>query len=296
MAIADLIQTINNSRLNPQVDPVKFGNKGGIKRSGVGVTTAPVGSYQSPGSGSTLQSVLQNSKNNAQDIYTNYRSGVSSQLAQDVLSKSSGTISQDPYGIVQQPDSNYKSIATNSLATIGTIGKTALQGAEDQAYWKQLQKAQNLNVSSTGQQYDPTNLPAGSKVGNKGAEAVAIAMTAFKNHVPYIWGGNSLVNGVDCSGLMQQAYAKLGIKLPRTTYEQAKSGQIIQGGIQNAMPGDMIFYNTGSGDPNGIGKNSHVAMYIGNGMVLEAYNSKVGIREAPYNRSGTPSTIVRPWS
>jgi cell wall-associated NlpC family hydrolase len=154
----------------------------------------------------------------------------------------------------------------------------------------------NYNVSTIfGTNYDPHNLPPGSTNNNPGAQAVAIAITAFKNHTPYSWGGNSLTNGVDCSGLVQQAYAKLGIKLPRTTYEQAKSGQVIHG-IQNALPGDLVFYNTGSSDPNGIGKNSHVALYLGNGMVIEAYNSRVGIREAKFDTSGAPSTIIRPWS
>lgn len=287
MAVADLLQTISNSRVTPPLSPVSFKQQPTPK-----FNLNP----RESDSGSLLQTILQNSKNNAQTTYTNYRQGVSGDVAKNVLAQSAGTVDRDKYGIVQPPTSNYASTAQSNLAAIDQTGKTALQGAQDEATFKQLVKQQNLAVSASGATYNPSYIPAGATPDNKGAQAVAIAMTAYNNKTPYVWGGNSLQNGVDCSGLMQQVYAKLGIKLPRTTYEQAKSGQIIQGGVENALPGDMIFYNTGSSDPNGIGKNSHVAMYIGNGMILEAYNSKVGIREASATADGTPSTIVRPWS
>jgi cell wall-associated NlpC family hydrolase len=40
---------------------------------------------------------------------------------------------------------------------------------------------------------------------------------------PYVWGGNSLTKGVDCSGLVQQVFGKFGISLPRTTYDQVNA-------------------------------------------------------------------------
>lgn len=304
MAIADFLQTLDNTRLNPTASPISFDQKAGIKRTGMGSINTPVGTIQSQTAyttpGSTVQSILNNSKINAQDTYQNYRTGISSTLAKNVLDQSAGNVPTDQYGVVQKPSSNYQALASVNLNTVDTIGKTALQGAQDQAYWKQLKQMQDLannyNVSTVfGASYDPAALPAGSTSDNIGAQAVAIATTAFNNKTPYVWGGNSLTNGVDCSGLVQQVYAKLGIKLPRTTYEQAKSGHVISG-LQNAMPGDLIFYNTGSGDPNGIGKNSHVSIYMGNGMVIDAYNSKVGMREGSVTRAGTPSVIVRPWS
>lgn len=308
MAVTDFLQAYGNrtnpSAVGPLVQSPKPTNT--IKRVSLGASNvAPVGPLsQSPANqitpGSTVQAILNNTKGNAQATYEQSRQSTNQDLAQRVLQQSAGNVPVDQYGIVQRPTDNSQQIINGNLGTIDQTGKTALAGAQDKATWQKLLQMQNLNsnynVSTVfGTSYDPANLPAGSTNNNKGAQAVAIAMTAFKNGTKYVWGGNSLTNGVDCSGLMQQAYAKLGIKLPRTTYEQAKSGQIIQG-IGNALPGDLIFYNTGSSDPNGIGKNSHVAMYLGNGMVLEAYNSRVGIRKASVNADGTPSTIVRPWS
>lgn len=89
-----------------------------------------------------------------------------------------------------------------------------------------------------------------------GGAAVNVAETALG--VPYVWGGNSLQNGVDCSGLIQQAYAKVGIQLPRTTYDQIKVGSAVRS-LKEAQPGDLLFPHAG-----------HVMMYIGNGKAIQA--------------------------
>lgn len=304
MAVADLLQSLDNSRLQDQIQPIRFRQTPMIKRLGLGrsQSLAPVGQFQTiqPISqnpyetpGSTVQTILQNSKTNAYDTYNNYRQSTNSDLAQDILKQSAG-VTTDPYGLITPPKSNNPDLFQTDLSTIDTIGKTALQGEQAKAQWQKLLQLQNLNSSSFGS-YDPSYLPAGASANNPGAQAIAVAMTAYNNHTPYVWGGNSLAKGVDCASLVQLAYARIGVKLPRTSYEQAKHGQVIRG-IQNALPGDLIFYNTGSKDPNGIGVNSHVALYLGNGQILEAANSRAGIRKASINYDGTPSTIVRPWS
>lgn len=299
MAVADLLQSLSNSKLQPQIQPIKFNTNAKIKRAGLGVQSSPVetvqplsqGNFQSPGS--TIQAILQNSKTNALNSYNANRSSSNMDLAQKILDQSSG-VTTDKFGLVEPPKSSSPTLPQTNLTTIDQVGKTALQGAEDKAQWQKLLQLQNQVVSPLGA-YDPANLPAGASADNPGAQAIAVAMTAYNNHTPYVWGGNSLSKGVDCASLVQLAYAQVGVKLPRTSYEQAKHGQIIKG-VQNALPGDLIFYNTGSKDPNGIGVNSHVAIYLGNGMILEAANSRAGIRKASVNYDGTPSTIVRPWS
>ena len=56
---------------------------------------------------------------------------------------------------------------------------------------------------------------------------------------PYKYGGNSK-NGIDCSSLIQQSYAKIGIKMPRTAKEQAKVGnKKIEGRVR---PGDIVYF------------------------------------------------------
>lgn len=92
---------------------------------------------------------------------------------------------------------------------------------------------------------------------------------------PYQWGGNDLQRGVDCSGLIQQAFAKAGIQLPRVSYQQANYGKRV--GLKALRPGDLVAWDNSSRN-NGA---DHIAMYIGNGKIIEAA------------RTGTPVRIRR---
>ncbi|MDO4324364.1 MAG: C40 family peptidase, partial [Lachnospiraceae bacterium] len=85
---------------------------------------------------------------------------------------------------------------------------------------------------------------------------------------PYVWGGTSLTNGADCSGFVQSVYANFGYSLPRVAEAQAGYGMQIP--ISSAEPGDLIFYARN-------GYVYHVSMYIGNGQVVQAANSRAGI-------------------
>lgn len=85
---------------------------------------------------------------------------------------------------------------------------------------------------------------------------------------PYVYGGNSLTNGTDCSGFTKLVYANYGINLPRSAPEQAYSGVSV--GLDNIMPGDLVL----SGYDGVI---CHVAIYIGNELLVHALNSNVGI-------------------
>ena len=107
---------------------------------------------------------------------------------------------------------------------------------------------------------------AKSKVGNK-----------------YVYGGTDVDNGIDCSAFAQWFYKQLGITLPRTSSEQSKCGTAIS--ASEMQPGDLIFYGDG-------GQVGHVAIYIGNGQIVHASNSKDGIKISQYNYK-TPITIRR---
>lgn len=80
----------------------------------------------------------------------------------------------------------------------------------------------------------------------------------------YVWGGNSLTSGIDCSGLVQQVYKHYGIDLPRTTYEQIGKGTPI--GIKGLKPGDLVFFDT-NGKQSGP---DHVGIYLGDGKMIHA--------------------------
>lgn len=91
-----------------------------------------------------------------------------------------------------------------------------------------------------------------------GNAAVAIASKYL--NVPYVWGGTT-PSGFDCSGLVQYTYRQLGVSLPRTTYEQVKSGTAVS--KSQLEPGDLVFFGSAS-SPH------HVGIYVGNGCYIHA--------------------------
>lgn len=82
---------------------------------------------------------------------------------------------------------------------------------------------------------------------------------------PYVWGGNSLDGGIDCSGFVREIYKKFGVNLPRTSSEQAKAGRAVS--ESELQAGDLLFYGEGKSV-------SHVVMYMGNGKIVHASSSK----------------------
>jgi len=85
---------------------------------------------------------------------------------------------------------------------------------------------------------------------------------------PYVYGGNSLTNGTDCSGFTKLIYAQYGIDLPRVAYDQSYVGYEVP--ISQIQIGDLVLSGYG-------GQTHHVAIYIGNNQIVHALNSNVGI-------------------
>ena len=103
--------------------------------------------------------------------------------------------------------------------------------------------------------------PAVGSGGVTGQDVVNFALN-FVGY-PYVWGGNDLYNGVDCSGFTQQLYLHFGYSISRTTYTQMYDG--IGVSYAEAQPGDLIVYD------------GHVALYMGGGQIVHASDSRTGI-------------------
>lgn len=131
----------------------------------------------------------------------------------------------------------------------------------------------------------------------------AIARAESQLGVPYAWGGGSALGptpglrdggiadengdfnkiGFDCSGLTMFAYAGAGVALPHYSgYQYHHGTQIDAADIQR---GDLIFY--------GPGGREHVAIYLGDGMMIEAPNSGSVVQKAPVRWSGMSEYAVR---
>lgn len=108
--------------------------------------------------------------------------------------------------------------------------------------------------------------PQGSVLANGAGEgAVRAALTQLG--VPYVWGGATPGVGFDCSGLVQWAYAQIGVQLPRTTTGQVTVGIPVD--VDELRPGDLVF--TRSVRAGGVVVDEgHVAIYAGGGQVVVA--------------------------
>lgn len=82
---------------------------------------------------------------------------------------------------------------------------------------------------------------------------------------PYVYGGSSLTNGTDCSGFVMSVYAAYGVSLPHSSSADRSVGYAVEGGLANAVPGDIVCYS------------GHVGIYIGNGQIVHASTSRTGI-------------------
>lgn len=107
------------------------------------------------------------------------------------------------------------------------------------------------------------NLPYNEIISN---QVVNYALQFVGN--PYVYGGNSLTNGTDCSGFTKLVFANYGIYLPRSAPEQAYAGVHVD--LEDIMPGDIIV----SGYDGVV---CHASLYIGDGKLVHALNSNVGI-------------------
>ena len=87
---------------------------------------------------------------------------------------------------------------------------------------------------------------------------------------PYVYGGCSLTNGADCSGFVMSVYRNFGVSLPHSSSADRKVGSAV-GSLAEAIPGDIICYS------------GHVAIYIGNGMIVHASTAKTGIKISEAN-------------
>lgn len=104
---------------------------------------------------------------------------------------------------------------------------------------------------------------AASSEGSEMGKAVINYATQFVGN-PYVYGGSSLTNGTDCSGFVMSVYANFGVSLPHSSSALRSQGYDV-GGLENAQPGDIVCYS------------GHVGLYVGNGQIVHASNSRTGI-------------------
>jgi cell wall-associated NlpC family hydrolase len=129
------------------------------------------------------------------------------------------------------------------------------------------------------------SVPGPSLVGYQQSTAYVIQRALAQRGVPFLYGGGNAAGptrgtglkanivGFDASGLIQYAYAGAGLKMPRTSGEQCNVGRKVP--PAQARPGDLLCY--------GPGGTQSVAMYLGNGQMIEATDTGVTVSAARTN-------------
>jgi cell wall-associated NlpC family hydrolase len=84
----------------------------------------------------------------------------------------------------------------------------------------------------------------------------------------------------DCSGLVQGAYLRIGVHLPRTTFDQVNIGSPVYTTSQ-LQPGDLLFIPGSDGTPEAPG---HVGMYVGDNLLIQAPQAGEVVKISPLNQ------------
>lgn len=125
--------------------------------------------------------------------------------------------------------------------------------------------------SSSDDSYDDSSDDSGSGSESSSSlrDAIVSYAESFAGNLAYVWGGTSLTTGADCSGFVQAIFRTYGISLPRTSDEQGYSGTAVSS--SNMRPGDIVYYG------------GHIAIYIGDGLVVHASSAKTGVKISSWN-------------
>jgi peptidoglycan DL-endopeptidase CwlO len=105
--------------------------------------------------------------------------------------------------------------------------------------------------------------------------------------MPYVWGAAGPTS-FDCSGLVQWSFAQAGVTMPRVAADQARTGPAVP--VSQLQPGDLLFYHTDPTDPGYI---SHVAIYLGDGKMIQAPEPGENVEVVPADTGSEFAGAVR---
>jgi cell wall-associated NlpC family hydrolase len=131
--------------------------------------------------------------------------------------------------------------------------------------------AQRTRLVSPYGSIRPVDMNTPEFAGAPGLSSKVVKLAGTQLGKPYVFGSGPDTSSFDCSDLIQWAYKQVGVKLPRTTYEQIHQGVSVKG--KTLRPGDIIFPTT-----------HHEVMYVGNGKVVAAPHTGTVVQYQPLSR------------
>ncbi|MGW2840480.1 C40 family peptidase [Streptomyces sp. NPDC001493] len=163
--------------------------------------------------------------------------------------------------------------------------KAEAEAKEEAAARASRSAARTTLSASSGSSATATTIAASSSSSSSSVSGSAAAVVAFaKAQIgdAYVSGGTG-PNSWDCSGLVQAAYASVGVSLPRVSQDQSVAGTQVS--LDSLQPGDILYWGS-------AGSAYHVAIYVGDGQFVGAQNSSTGTvqRDLSYDQ---PTGAVR---
>jgi len=199
--------------------------------------------------------------------------GVLASDNEEALSKLTGAVNL-------ASDAQAKASAAQKSARDATAAAKTLLGKVNKSKTdldKKIQKVQSAYNSLSGTDQDALAGPEDNSVylGPPGAGGTAAEVAMQQRGKPYVYGADG-PETFDCSGLTMYAYNAAGISLPHSSRAQFDMGKSVSNG--DFQVGDLLFYGSSPGSIH------HVAMYIGDGMLVHASTSGVPVKtaDAPY--------------
>ncbi len=171
--------------------------------------------------------------------------------------------------------------------TKAAIAQLEKQKAAQKAHLQHLvakNRAELRKLTTPAPSTPSTPRTATTPVAGSGAARIAVQYALSKIGDPYVYGASG-PSSFDCSGLVMAAWAAAGVSIPRTTYEQWSAlPHVASSSIQ---PGDLLLYDA----------EGHVAIYVGNGNIVDAPQPGMTVEEIPMSTPWYASTFngaVRP--
>ena len=168
----------------------------------------------------------------------------------------------------KQTVAEQNAIIAQKLAEAQTV-KTSTAGVSNVANNNSSSSSKSESKKSSDSDSESSSSDSSSSSSGSGSgSAVASYGCQFVGN-PYVWGGESLTNGADCSGFVKSVYGHFGVSLPHSSGALTGVGRAVS--TSDMQPGDIVCYS------------GHVAIYSGGGQIVHASSPSTGIKIGPVN-------------